>query len=210
MLGESDEGGGSPARLATKGKQMTTITISVSDQLFVRNVGGEKVNLDTTTLSAAVAASIFEVGAKTVLTNAWNGGGKDATDAERKAALERKMAAWYRGEFAVATRGDSQMTAMREQYVDERKAAAGMTTAQVERSIKDTVKQVFGADTAATFDNFLNAVATLLSKRDGETRAVADIREEVESGLAKRTEEAAAKRAKVASKLDLSAVDLGF
>jgi hypothetical protein len=181
-------------------------SINLPAATFLRNVGGVAVKLDWTKVPEAILPAILEVGAKTVLTNAFNGGGKTATDTEKLAAMEKKIAAWYRGEFNVVTRGDSMMTAMREQYVDERRAATNATRADVEKAIKATVKAVFGADESATFGKFLDAVATLKAK---ETKGdYGTIREEIEAGLETRTILAQAERAKLAAGLDTSSIDL--
>lgn len=187
---------------------MTARNINLPAKIFLRNVGGKAINLDCAKLPDGVLAGIFEVGAKTMLTNVFNGQGKAATDAARLDALEKKMAAWYRGELNVVSRGESQYTAMREQYIDERRAATKATRSEVEKAIKETVKAVFGADESATFSKFLDAVATLKAKQAGTE--MADEREAIETALVERTEKAAAERAKVADKIDLSAIDLGL
>jgi BMFP domain-containing protein YqiC len=183
-----------------------TTSINLPAATFLRNVAGKAIKLDWSLVPAAILPMILEVGAKTVLTNAFNGGGKDASDADKLAAMEKKMAAWYRGEFNVVTRGDSLITAMREQYIDERRAATQSSRKDVEASIKQTVASVFGKDEAATFGKFLDAVATLKAKA---TRGdFATIRAEIEEGLEERTLAAAAKRDAEAKSIDMSQVDL--
>src|SRR5690606_22394793 len=109
------------------------IEITLPESIHLRTVEGKSVALDVTRLPVGIIGAAFAVGCKTVMTNVWNGGGKDATDTDRMAALQKKMDAWYRGELNVTARGDSQMSAMREQYVDERKAATGATAASVDK-----------------------------------------------------------------------------
>ena len=55
------------------------VTINLPEGIFLRNVNGEAIKLDVTKLPADVVGKVFEVGAKTILTNVWNGGGKDQT-----------------------------------------------------------------------------------------------------------------------------------
>lgn len=186
-----------------------TTSIQLPAKTFLRNVNGEAINIDWAKVPAAILPSILEVGAKTVLTNAFNGGGKDAADSDKLAAMMKKLDAWYRGEFNVVTRGESGMTQLREQYIDERREATGQTRSAVESQIKALVKQVFGADEAASFGKFLDAVATIKHKQDDSKTVIAH-REVIEEGLADRAAKAAAKRAKEASKLDLSDIDLGL
>lgn len=182
-------------------------TIQMPNATHLRNVAGKAIKLDWNKVPESILPAILEVGAKTVLTNAFNGGGKDASEAEKLAAMEKKMEAWYRGEFNVTSRGESGLTPLKEQYIDERRAATGSTRSEVEKSIKALVAQVFGKDESATFGKFLDAVATLKAKEGGE---VADHREAIESALADRAAKAQAKRDAMAAKLDVSAIDLGL
>lgn len=182
--------------------------VNLPASILIRNVAGKGIALDVSRIPDAILGDIFAVGAKTVLTNAFNGGGKDATDAAKLDAMTKKMEAWYRGEFNVTTRGDSAMTAMREQYVDERRAATSATRAQVEAQVKATVKSVFGDKESATFSRFLDAVATVKAKESGEPFDAT--REAIEASLWARTEKAAQKRAEVSAKLDVSSIDLGL
>lgn len=186
---------------------MTAISINMPAATHLRNVGGKSVKLDWSKVPAGILPAILEVGAKTVLTNAFNGGGKGATEAEKLAAMEKKMAAWYRGEFNVVSRGESGMGALKEQYIDERRADTGASRADVERAIKATVASVFGRDESATFGKFLDAVAALKCRADDNLNA-ADVREELEAALAERAEKAAQARVWVRDKIDTSSIDL--
>ncbi len=188
---------------------MVKVTIELPNATVIRTLAnGEQAKLQWAELPANVIAAICEGGAKIVLTNAYNGGGKDKTDAEKEAQMLKRLDAWKRGEYVQVERGESQFTAMREQYYSERLEAAGQTRAQVDKQIKQLVASTFGEKEPATFSKFLDAVATHKHKA-GDERAVSDIRDEIEAALAKRTAEAAAKRAELASKIDVE-MDLGF
>src|SRR3982750_762423 len=91
---------------------MVKVTIELPSSIFIRNIDGEAFNVDCTALAKhpAVIAAAFQTGTKVLFTNVYNGGGKDATPAERKAAVEKKRDAWYRGEVNVTERGESQYT----------------------------------------------------------------------------------------------------
>lgn len=193
----------------------TVRNITLANSIFVRNdAKGNKINLDVTKLPDSIIGAIFEGGVKIVLTNVYNNGGKDKPVTEREASLLKKIDAWYRGEYVSIERGESQYTAMREQYYDERKEAAGQTRSEVDKAIKATVQDVFGKDEAATFAKFLLAVATqklaAMGKDAPEGATAISIAEEIEAALAKRTAEAAAKRAEVAAKLQTKGIDLGL
>lgn len=181
-------------------------TLTLPTNLHIRNVAGNAITLDLSKVPVNVLEQIVTRGSTTILGNVWNGGGSAATETERLANLQKKMDAWYRGEYASVERSESGFTAMREQYIDERRAAAGLTRAQVEKAIKDTVAQVFGKDEAATFSKFLDAVATVKAKANG-TDAPTE-RAAIESALAERTAKAAAERAAASKDLDLTDIGL--
>ena len=183
---------------------MTKITIELADRIFLRNHNGEALYV-TAEQMKPVAAKLLEVGAKTILTNVWNGGGKDATDGERLAALQKKLDAWARGEFNVVERGESQFTAMREVYVADC-IAAGFTTKQAEDALKAKVIERLGKDTKATFANFIEASAIEYAEAGEMTRDEARLA--LESYYAKEADRRAKERAdvKVAMpKIDLAA-----
>lgn len=155
-----------------------------------------------------VLEAILVAGAKVIITNAYNGGGKEAKQPDRVAAATKKLDAWYRGEFNVINRGDSMMTALREAYVDDVKAKTGATTKQVEESIRSAVSQVFGEKEAATFGRFVDAMGTLIArqKHDGKPtdEAVQTEREAFEARYQALADEASKRRAEATSKLDLA------
>lgn len=130
--------------------------------------------------------------------------GKTLSDAAWAAKRDAKVKVWLSGSWASTERGDSSTRLMREQYISEQ-VANGRTVSEVERTIKDAVKQAFGDKEAATFARFLDAVA--LAKEPDESKR-AEVRQAIEDGLFDRAQKAAAERAKTAVKLDLTNIGL--
>jgi hypothetical protein len=185
-----------------------TMTIELPGSVHLRNVGGVAVALDVGRMSSAMIAKGFEVGVKTVLTNTWNGGGKALSDAERLAALEKKLAAIYAGDWNVVERAGGVYVAMEEQYKDERKAAVGASAKQVDKDMRALVEKVFPKSERFTFGLFLDAVATMKAKADGGD--FPKVRAGIEAALVARAEAAAAKRAKLRAGLNVEGIDLGL
>jgi len=184
-----------------------TLTMPTATELR-RDGEGKAVLLEWDKIGANVAAAILVAGAKTVLTNAYNGGGKAATEAEKLAALLKKRDAWYAGEFNVIGRGESAMTALREQYIDERREATSQSRKQVETAIKALVAAKYGKDEPATFARFLDAVALHAEPKSDVARL--EMRERIENDLAERAAKAAAKRADAAKDVNVDGIDFGF
>lgn len=185
-----------------------SISLNVPEKIMLRTVGGEAFYA-TADQFTPVAEAILVTGIKTILTNVWNGGGKDATEAERKAQVEKKLAAWAAGNFNIVERSESYLTAMKEAWIDEFRAANGCSVKDAEAYLKAIVVEAFGKDAKGTFGNYLDATATGLVK-NGDFENVADAREALDAHYAKLADEAAKKAAKmnaklVAPKLDLSA-----
>lgn len=109
-------------------------------------------------VSDEVKAKILEAGAKVILTNAYNGGGKDASEAEKTAAMIKKLDAWKRGEFIVIERGESFYTAWKQVYLADC-VAAGLAVSAAEANIKAKVEERLGKGTKATFAAYLEATA---------------------------------------------------
>lgn len=183
---------------------MTKVTANIADKIFLRNHNGEAIYVPGETL-AKVADKLIEVGAKTILTNVWNGGGKDATDAERLAALQKKIDSWNKGDFNVVERGESQYSAFREVYVADC-IAAGFTTKQAEDAIKAKVAERLGKDTKATFANFIEASAIEYAESGEMTRDEA--RTALEAYYAKESDRRAKEREKASAKIELPKLDL--
>lgn len=186
---------------------MSKFAIELPDRIFLRNVDGKAISWDTTSVPEAVMAKIAEVGAKTVLTNAYNGGGANATTSERLAALQKKMDSWARGEFNVVERGESAYTGMKEAAIDHFREATNASQKQAEDYFRGLVVEAFGKDAKATFSNVLDAMAQQRVK-DGEFDNAADAREAIEAFYAKLADDAAKKRAKAADKLVAPKLDL--
>lgn len=183
-------------------------SINLPNSLFLRNVDGKAVNLPMQSLPDSVIEKIVEVGAKTVLTNVYNGGGKDASKAEKLAALTKKIDAWKRGEFNVVERGESQFTAMREAWMDEIRAATKMTIKQADEYLSAKVKEALGKDTKATFTAFLDVTAAeYVAAKQFDN--VTDAREALEAHYAKLADDAAKARDEAAKvKVEVPALDL--
>lgn len=183
------------------------IEIALPASIMIRKYGvKDELRLDVAKLPPHVIAQIFEGGVKVMLTNAWNGGGKDKPEADRVRQVETRLKAWYSGEYVAATRGDSWMTRLKDQFVAEQ-VADGRSVKAVEKAIADLVHMTFGEKAKATFGVYLDAVATHLAKEDG----AADydmIREEIEAALAERADKADADRAKMAKGLDVKGLAL--
>lgn len=183
---------------------MAKFTIELPASTFIRNVNGEAFNLVWADVEK-VLASIAITGAKVLLTNVYNGGGAKATDAERLAALQKKVDSWKRGEFNVVERGESQFTAFREVYMTDC-IVAGMTTKQAEAALKAKVEEVMGKDTKASFANYIEATAIETAKAGDMTRDEA--REALEAYYVSESDRRAKDAAKVEAKIAPPAIDL--
>lgn len=183
---------------------MTMYQIELPDSIFIRTHDGKALNVKPGDITA-VLGKVAEVGMKTILTNVWNGGGKDATDAERLAAFLKKVDSWKRGEFNVVERGDSQYTAFREVFMADC-IAAGLTTRNAEEAIKAKVADKLGKDTKATFANFIEASA--IEHAEGGDMTRDEAREALEGYYAAESDRRAKEREKAGSKVKLPTIDL--
>lgn len=183
---------------------MSKHTIELPASIFLRTHAGKAINVTEDQL-APVLAKLVEVGAKTILTNVWNGGGKDATDSERLAALDKKLAAWSRGEFNVTERGESQYSAFREVWLADM-IAAGNSTKASEDFLRAKVAERLGKDTKATFANFIEASAIEIAEGKEMTRDEA--RNALESYYASESDRRSKEREKAGSKVTLPTIDL--
>lgn len=184
----------------------TTVTVALGKDT------GSRLAVECKRLPAKVVEAILVAGIKVILTNAYNGGGKDAKQADKEAASRKKLDAWYRGEFNVVNRGDSMMTALREAYIDDVREKTGATAKQVEESIRAAVTAVFGEKEAATFGRFIDAMGTLIAREkakgagDGPAteEAIATEREAFEARYQTLADEAAKRRNESKNKIDLT------
>lgn len=180
------------------------VTITLPETIFLRNHEGQALHV-TAEQMAPVIDKLISVGAKTILTNVYNGGGEKATPAERLAAVQKKLDAWSKGEFNVVERGESQYTAMREVFVADM-VAAGHTTAAAAEAIKAKVAERLGKDTKATFANFIEASAIEYAEAGDMTRDEA--RTALENYYASEADRREKERAKAGTKVELPKIDL--
>lgn len=188
---------------------MTKFTIELPASIFIRTHAGKALNVVPAEVEK-VLGKVAEIGMKTILTNVWNGGGKDATDAERLAAFLKKLDSWKRGEFNVVERGESQYTAFREVFVADC-IAAGMTTKGAEDAIKAKVSERLGKDAKATFANFIESTAIEYmeaSKGSDDVMTRDEARERLEAYYAHESDRRAKEREAAGKKIKLPVIDL--
>lgn len=185
---------------------MTEVTIKLPASTVIRTVAGEPFKIEWAKVPASVMSQLLEGGATIVLNNAFNGGGKEADEATKLEQMRKRRDAWYAGEYVVSSRGDSWMTRLREQYVDDMKEQTGATAKQVEESMKALVADTFGEKEKASFARFLDALATAIAKE--EKMDVDEARQQVTEQLEKRVAEVDAERAAKAKKLDVKGLAL--
>lgn len=163
-------------------------------------------------LPDSVLPDILAGGAKVVMTNSYNQGGKDVPVAERVANRKARYDSWKAGEYRMIGGGprDSIIGDMKAAYINKRVAVlteAGMDStkalAEAEASIKRTVEGTFGVGEKATFSRFLDAVATGKVKTDKKLD-FDTVRAELE---AKATEAAMKLRAERAESLEAIDID---
>lgn len=186
----------------------TTITVALGKD------SGNKLAVETARLPANVVEAIAVAGIKVILTNCFNGGGKDAKTEDKVAAVQKKLDAWYRGEFNVVARGDSVMTALREAYVDDVRAKTGASLKDVEQSIKAAVQHAFGETESATFGRFIDAMAQAIAReehgKDATDEQIAGARDAFEAHYQALADEAAKRRTDAGAKVDLLGINLAM
>lgn len=184
---------------------MSKFTIELPESTFIRNVDGKAVNLVWKDVEKVIAG-IAIVGAKVLLTNVYNGGGKAATDAERFAALQKKMDSWARGELNVIERGESQYSAFKEVYLTDC-IVAGMTSKQAEAALKAKVEERLGKDAKATFANYIESTAIETAEAD-KTMTRDEARMALEAYYASESDRRAKDAAKAEAKMAPPKIDL--
>jgi hypothetical protein len=190
---------------------MTNVSFQLATgSIFIRTVvvdgKTQAFNVDIADLPETVLASIFQTGMKVLLTNVYNGGGKDATDSERVAALQKKVDSWKRGEFNVVERGESFFTAWREVYLADC-IAAGMTSKAADANLKEKVTARFGKDMKATFSAYLDAMA-LDYVEAGAAPDTASARQALEGYYMAETQKREEAAAKASAKIVAPTIDL--
>lgn len=188
---------------------MTKYTIDLADKFMIRTVQrdgkAEPFNVVNKDIPDSVKAKVYEIGMRVLLTNVYNGGGKDASDSERLAAMDKKLDAWKRGEFNVTERGESVTSAWREVYLSDC-VAAGMTVKAAEAAIKAKVAEMLPKDTKATFANYIEATAIELAKSGDIDRVAA--REALEAYYIEESDRREKERAKTEAKVEVPKIDL--
>jgi hypothetical protein len=198
-----------------KGNVMFTVSIELPEsvKVAVGDTGAETL-VDIKAIAAAHPQVLrFAVlnGFIGALNNVSRGKNDDSaanSDAVWASLRDKRAAVWMQGDWAgKGGGGERQSAALRDAYVAER-LAAGMTSAQVDKSIKDAVKATFGDKEPATFSRFMDAVATGIGKRDGLDEAgVADVRQRIEAKYRKLADDAAKARAKASAAVDVLAIE---
>lgn len=188
-----------------------TITLPVR-KLF-RTVDGEASYIEFDRIPANVLAELVTGGANIIANNAFNGArGSDPkskmTDAQKLAVAMKRVDAWYKGSYTVLERADNQTALMREAYLSE-VLGGDLSPARIkaaEAQMKARVKEVLG-DVNATFDNFLEATATLMSRKKGEARSALDLKGLLFAKYEAAAADIAAKRAAEAAEVTIDLDD---
>jgi hypothetical protein len=187
---------------------MSKFTITLPDSIaFSTRAGGKIAALDTTKLTDALVSIIAERGFRIIGMNAYNGGGANASDAEKLASLEKKIAAWGRGEADVVERGDSYFTAWKDEVFVPMCLEQGMTLKQADKLVRDKVAAAFGPDTAAKFSTYIEACAAdeVAAGNFPDTTAA---REAIEAFYDSQLADRRAKREKASAKIAAPVIDL--
>lgn len=196
---------------------MQKVSFNLPDTITVLagRESGDKVVVETKRLAAhaeALFPAMMTAAIKVILTNAYNGPGAKAHQSEKKIAMDKKLASWYRGEFNVVNRGDSATTALREAYIDDVRSKTNASARDVEASIKATVTAAFGSNESASFGRFMDAMALLLAReahgKDATPEQIGESREAFEAHYQALADEAAKRRGDAAAKIDLTAISL--
>lgn len=139
--------------------------------------------------------------------------GKDESDKPNSddvwlAMRDKRCAAWLAGTWTHTKQGGgSNMTSrMKEAYVTEQSIAHNVSPTVIRKKIKQTVADVFGADEPATFNRFLEAIATVYAKAN--KLDMTDVRNKLEDKYIKLALEAAKQSAELTDSLDLSNIEL--
>lgn len=162
--------------------------------------------LDTSKFTPAFVAEAFQNSIRIAAMNTYNGGGKDSPAHEKQARLDKRIASWYAGSWAIAERGEGIFTAYRDEVFIPLCLEQGMTLKQAEGLIRDKVKEYFPPDTKATFANFIEATAIEQESEFDGDRAKA--REAVEAYYEEQLQTRRDARAKAEAKVKMPTLDL--
>lgn len=143
---------------------------------------------------------------RVVAMNTYNGGGKDASAAEKQAKLDKRLAAWRNGDWAITERGESYYTAWKDEVFIPMCLEQGMSLADAGRLIATKVAEHFPPKTKATFANFIEATAIESADQfDGDRTAA---REAIEAFYEAELETRRKARSKAAAKVEMPKIDL--
>lgn len=145
---------------------MRKVTINVPDSLVIRNVGGKAVRVDFTRVPESVFSDAFQGGFLVVMNNTFNSGGKDASETERLANLERRINAMYEGHWISKGGGGSSLVPYMWEALWAEKGIAD-NPAAVAKATKDAaelVRKTLGEKEKATFGNYIRAISTQVAK----------------------------------------------
>ena len=185
---------------------MTKVTIELPARTLLKTVNGEAHYIDWSKVPETVLPAIIEGATKIVMNNAFNSGGKDKPEVERLAQMLKRRDAWYRGEYAIAERGESAYTGLWNAYVDDMRDKTGCSAADVEGIKRETVRAAFGEKAKATTALFFQALAQAIAEENGTEPA--DEQEAIEGHYGKIAELAAQRRAKTMAKVDVKGLAL--
>lgn len=131
--------------------------------------------------------------------------GKPNSDSVFAATRDKRMKPWIEGQesFGNTERGESQYTAMRDEWISDYMLRAKVTKGQAEAFIKAKVAERLGKDTKATFGAFLDATALDIVDAK-QAKDTDEARKLLEDSLRAKI----AERAANAEKLDVPAFDL--
>lgn len=187
---------------------MQNVTIQLPDTTTIRTVAGKPVVVKWADIPANVVAALVEGGAKIIGNNVWNGGGKDVQDADRMAALQKRLDAWKRGQYAIVERegGQQLLTVAFEAWRAALAADNGVTEKAMDEHLSAMVEATFGKDAKRTADNKVNAAMTALAK-EAKTEVAAQ-REAWDAKWLPIAEAKLAEEAKASAKLKTDGVKL--
>lgn len=185
---------------------MTKVSIKLPVATTIKALEHKTVVIDWSKVPTNVLEELIVGGAKIILTNAYNGGGKAASEAEKLAQLEKRLDGWYRGEYAQAGGGDRLSSVMREIYIDRIREASGASSKQVEDSMSELVRNTYGEKEKATFGRFMDALSLSIAK--AESADVDEVRSGIEADLTAEASKRMAEKANVVAKIDLGGLSL--
>ena len=169
---------------------------------------GAELVIDIAEVPESILGDLLITALRIKATNAYNSGGAETPEADRRSNVERLVAAWKRGELNAGSNGprDSMVGDMREAFI-AKQVSLGKTVKQAEESIRATVTAAFGKEEKATFPRFLDAVATIKAKAEG----AADydtIRAELEKAALEAVEALRKERAEATEELEIDTANL--